>query len=119
MTDVQPAVIDAPDTVVVLTTVASEDEAVALVGALLEHRLVACGTVLPGARSLYRWEGKLADERETVVLLKTTRARLSDVEAAFRERHPYALPELLAVPVSAGLARYVAWVEAETRAAPG
>ena len=114
MTDLSPAITAAPDTVVVLTTLASEDEAVALVGALLERRLVACGTVLPGARSLYRWEGKLADEREAVVLLKTTRARLPDIDAAFRERHPYALPELLAVPVAAGLARYVAWVSAET-----
>ena len=66
-----------PASVVVLTTLGSEDDAVAFVRALLERRLVACGTVLPGARSLYRWEGKLADEREVVVLLKTTPARLA------------------------------------------
>jgi periplasmic divalent cation tolerance protein len=104
---------DTPDTVVVLTTLASEDEAVALVRALLDRRLVACGTVLPGGRSLYRWEGKVADEREAVVLLKTTRARVEALEAAFAELHPYALPELLAVPVAAGLARYVSWVADE------
>ena len=108
---------DDRDDVVVLTTLASEDEAVALVGALLERRLVACGTVLPGARSLYRWEGTLADEREAVVLLKTTRARVAALEAAFAELHPYAVPELLALPVVAGLARYVGWVASETDSA--
>jgi periplasmic divalent cation tolerance protein len=104
---------DATDTVVVLTTLASEDEAVALVRTLLDRRLVACGTVLPGARSLYRWEDRLADEREAVVLLKTTRPRLDALEAAFAELHPYAVPELLALPVAAGLARYVAWIATE------
>jgi periplasmic divalent cation tolerance protein len=107
------ALIDTPATVVVLTTVASEEDAVALVRALLDRRVVACGTVLPGARSLYRWEGKVADEREAVVLLKTTPARVADLEAAFAELHPYAVPELLALPVAAGLARYVGWVAAE------
>jgi periplasmic divalent cation tolerance protein len=114
MPDLPPTAASDPAATVVLTTLGSEEEAVALVRELLDRRLVACGTLLPSARSLYRWEGKVADEREVVVLLKTTRARLPALEDAFRERHPYALPELLAVPVSAGLARYVAWVEAET-----
>jgi len=64
------------DAIVVMTTLASTDEAVKLVRALLERRLVACGTVLPGGRSLYRWNGKIADEQEAVVLLKTRSARL-------------------------------------------
>src|SRR5690349_433060 len=100
--------------VIVLTTLATEDEAAALVRALLDRRLVACGTVLPGARSLYRWEGRLADEREAVVLLKTRRDRLTELEQAFAELHPYTVPELLALPVEAGLDRYLAWIDAET-----
>ena len=96
--------------VVVLTTVASPDAAAALIRTLLERRLVACGTILPGARSLYRWEGRIADEQETVVLLKTLSARLEALEAAFGEIHPYAVPELLALPVAAGLDRYLAWI---------
>jgi periplasmic divalent cation tolerance protein len=111
------AVVDASGTetevVVVLTTVASEDAAVALVGALLERRLVACGTLLPGARSFYRWESRVADERETVILLKTVRGRLPQLEGAFAELHPYRVPELLALPVAAGLAPYLDWVAAE------
>ena len=54
------------DAVVVLTTIANEEEAVALIRELLDRRLIACGTVQPGARSLYRWEGKVADEKEAM-----------------------------------------------------
>ena len=102
------------DAIVVLTTVATADEAVALVRALLERRIIACGTVLPAARSLYRWEGKIADESEVVVLLKTRSARIESLELAFRDLHPYKVPELLALPVSAGAEKYLAWISGET-----
>lgn len=102
------------DAVVVLTTVASEEEAVTLVRTLLDRRLVACGTMYPGARSLYRWQGKVADEREVVVLLKTRSARLESLKSAFAEVHPYKVPELLALPVSAGLEKYLDWINGET-----
>src|SRR5579863_1160214 len=102
------------DAVVVLTTVATEDEALALVRALLDRRLIACGTLLPGARSLYRWEERVADELEVVVLLKTRSERVPAVEAAFAELHPYKVPELLALPVSAGMEQYLGWIGRET-----
>jgi periplasmic divalent cation tolerance protein len=102
------------DAMVVLTTVSGSDEAVALVRALLDRRLIACGTILPGARSLYRWNGKLADEQEFVVLLKTRAARIEALEAAFAELHPYKVPELLALPVHAGLRKYLDWIGDET-----
>ena len=102
------------DAIVVLTTVTSADEALALVRALLERRLIACGTVLPGARSLYRWKGQIADEQETFVLLKTRAARLEGLRVAFGELHPYKVPELLALPVSAGLEKYLEWIDGET-----
>jgi periplasmic divalent cation tolerance protein len=104
----------ASDAVVVLTTVATPSAATSLVRALLDRRLVACGTILPGARSLYRWEGRIADEPEVVVLLKTQRARLPAIEEAFAALHPYTLPELLAVDVAHGLERYLGWIGAET-----
>jgi periplasmic divalent cation tolerance protein len=107
----------ATDAVVVLTTLASEDEAVTFVRTLIDRRVVACGTVLPGGRSLYRWEGQVADEREAVVLLKTQRERLGDLERAFAELHPYKVPELLALPVATGLDRYLGWIDAETERA--
>jgi periplasmic divalent cation tolerance protein len=102
------------DAVVVLTTVATPDEAVALVRTLLDRRLIACGTLVPGARSLYRWEDRVADESEVVVLLKTRRARIAAVEDAFGTAHPYKVPELLVLPVAAGAAPYLAWIGRET-----
>ncbi|MDQ3698716.1 MAG: divalent-cation tolerance protein CutA [Gemmatimonadota bacterium] len=102
------------DALVVLTTVASSEDAAALVRSLLERRLIACGTILPGARSLYRWEGKLADEQEVVVLLKTSAPRIEELELAFAELHHYKVPELLALPVSAGLRKYLDWIGEET-----
>ncbi len=102
------------DAVVVLTTVAAEDEAVRLVRSLLERRLIACGTMFPGARSLYRWKGKIADEREVVVLLKTRSAQLDALQHAFGELHPYKVPELLALSVAAGLPKYLEWINGET-----
>ncbi|HEX2717126.1 MAG TPA: divalent-cation tolerance protein CutA, partial [Gemmatimonadaceae bacterium] len=102
------------DAIVVLTTVASAEEGVALVRSLLERRLIACGTLMPGARSLYRWKGKIADEQETIVLLKTRAARIEGLRTAFGDLHPYKVPELLALPVSAGLDKYLEWIEGET-----
>jgi len=102
------------DAIVVLTTVASDEEAVKLVRELLERRLVACGTLFPGARSLYRWQGKVADEQEVVILLKTRSARLDSLRTAFGELHPYKVPELLAIPVEGGLEKYLEWINAET-----
>ena len=102
------------DAIVVLTTVSSDDEAVQLVRALLDRRLIACGTLLPGARSLYRWQGKVADERETLILLKTRSARLEALQHAFEELHPYKVPELLALSVDTGLEKYLAWINGET-----
>jgi periplasmic divalent cation tolerance protein len=102
------------DAMIVMTTVASPDEAVQLIRTLLDQRLIACGTLLPGARSLYRWEGKVADEQEVVVLLKTRSARLDLLETAFADVHPYKLPELLALPVAGGIARYLEWLNDET-----
>jgi periplasmic divalent cation tolerance protein len=102
------------DATVVLTTVSNVEEAARLVRSLLDRRLIACGTLLPGARSLYRWEGRIADESEVVILLKTRSAVLHALERAFGELHPYKVPELLALPASSGLEKYVAWINTET-----
>jgi periplasmic divalent cation tolerance protein len=102
------------DAIVILTTVATTDEAVGLVRGLLDRRLIACGTICPGGRSLYRWEGKVADEVEVVVLLKTRSARIDALRVAFTDLHPYKVPELLALPVTAGTDRYLGWIEKET-----
>ena len=103
----------APTALVVLTTLANDADARTLVTALVAARLVACGTLLPGARSIYRWEGQVTEEGEVVVLLKTDASRWEALCAAVRERHPYQVPELLALPVDRGLERYLSWVTRE------
>jgi periplasmic divalent cation tolerance protein len=102
------------DAIVVLTTVSNDDEAVTLVKALLERRLIACGTLVPGTRSIYRWQGKIADEREVLLLLKTRSARVEQLQAAFNELHPYKVPELLVLSVDTGLENYLEWINGET-----
>ncbi|HLV26369.1 MAG TPA: divalent-cation tolerance protein CutA [Gemmatimonadales bacterium] len=105
---------DAPEVAVVLTTVSSTDEAMDLVRELVTRRLAACGTILPEARSIYRWKDQLSVEGEVVVILKTRSAMLNDLKSAFSELHPYAVPELLALPVADGLPRYLGWIASET-----
>jgi periplasmic divalent cation tolerance protein len=102
-----------PTALLVLTTLASEHAARALVTALVADRLVACGTLLPGARSIYRWAGELTEETEVVVLLKTDARKWDALAAAVREKHPYEVPELLALPVERGLEPYLAWLASE------
>lgn len=108
---------DAPRSpyLVVLTTVGSEDDAKALVRALVDGRHVACGTILPGATSVYRWQGSVAEESEVLVVLKTAGDRWETLERAVQRLHPYDVPELVALPVTAGLEAYLEWVSTETR----
>jgi periplasmic divalent cation tolerance protein len=105
-----------PQPLVVITTLGQEAEARALVTALLQERIIACGTVLPGATSMYRWEGAVTEEREVVVLLKTDQTKWDALRSAVERRHPYRVPELLALPVTHGLDRYLAWLSSEVGA---
>jgi periplasmic divalent cation tolerance protein len=106
---------NADDVVLGITTFAANAEAVAFVRALVDRRVIACGTLLPGGRSVYRWEGRVNEDAETVVLLKTTRARVPELKHAFGELHPYATPELLVFAAGDGLPAYLAWVASEVR----
>ncbi len=101
-------------TITALTTAPSAEAAKRLVRTLVEQRVIACGTVLPGAVSIYRWQGAVAEEEEVVVLLKTTAERWAELAAALPGLHPYDVPELLALPVVDGHPPYLEWVRAET-----
>lgn len=103
-----------PEYVVVLTTLGTVDEARTLVRRLVDDRLVACGTVLGGGTSIYRWQGEVTEASEAVVLMKTRRDRWAALAEAVEALHPYDVPELLAVPVDAGLDAYLNWVTGET-----
>ena len=82
--------------------------------ALVEDRLVACANVVPGLTSVYRWKGKVCRDREVLVLLKTRRPRFAALVRRVRELHPYSVPEVIALPVTAGSPAYLAWVAEAT-----
>ncbi|MBS3935048.1 MAG: divalent-cation tolerance protein CutA [Sulfuritalea sp.] len=103
-------------TLLVITNLPDQDSARALAGVLVEARLAACVNILAPCRSVYRWQGKTEHAEEVPLLIKTTAARYAALEAAIRARHPYELPEIVAVPIDRGLPDYLAWVIAETTA---
>lgn len=100
------------------TTAPTADAAAALVVALVERRLIACGTVVPGATSIYRWQGAVERQQEALVVLKTTARRWEELAAMLPGLHPYDVPELVAMPVVAGHPAYLQWLSDET-AEPG
>jgi periplasmic divalent cation tolerance protein len=87
-----------------------------LAEALVVEQLAACVNVLPGLRSVYRWQGGVERADEVLLLIKTRRERLDALTARVQALHPYELPELVAVEVAGGLPAYLDWVAAETRA---
>lgn len=99
---------------VMLVTAGSEEEAFTIGRRLVEERLVACANVVAGVRSIFRWKGKVADEGEWLLILKTRRDRVDAVEARVRELHSYDVPEVIALPVEAGSRPYLEWVVSET-----
>ena len=102
------------ETLLVLTHLPNAESAQSLARDLVEQRLAACVNILAPCRSLYRWQGKVEDAEEVPLLIKTTATRYNALEAAIRARHPYELPEIIAVTVACGLPDYLAWVAAET-----
>lgn len=100
--------------ILVLTQLPDLAAARSLARALVEARLAACVSIGAPVESLYHWQGKIETAAEVPVVVKTQADRYAEVEAAIRARHPYELPEILAVPASNGLAPYVDWIAAET-----
>ena len=95
----------------VFSTFATEEDAARVVRVLVEERLAACGTLLPGARSLYRWQGEVADEREVVAILKTRKQDWPALLARMHQLHPFEIPECVAVRIAAGAPKYLAWLD--------
>ncbi len=98
----------------VFTNLPERAAAERLAEALVAKRLAACINILAPCRSVYRWQGAVQHEEEHPVLIKTTRAAYAELEAEIRARHPYELPEIVAVPIERGLPAYLDWVAAQT-----
>ena len=103
------------DALLVFTTLPNADKAFEVAKVLVEEKLAACANILPAVRSIYRWQDKLQDENEVLVLLKTRAENVERLKARILELHPYELPEVLAVPVESGYAAYLDWLNAQTR----
>ncbi len=101
------------DVVTVLMTAPGVSEAETVVRRLVEERLTACGNILPGAVSIYQWEGELHRDEESVVILKTVRGLLPRMLKRAEQLHPYDVPELLVLDVVDGASAYLEWVRQE------
>lgn len=96
--------------IVVLCTVPDRETAIRLAQAAVTQRLAACVNVLPGAESIYLWEGALEHATELLLVAKTTTAAYAALEQLWLSEHPYELPELIAVPIACGLEAYLQWI---------
>ena len=101
----------------IYATAADAAEAERIGRAVLSERLAACANILPGARSIYWWQGKMEEAAEAVLILKTTRERAGALIARIRALHSYDCPCIEAIEVADGNPEFLAWVERETGAA--
>jgi len=99
-----------PDVAIVLSTFPSTETAEAAIRSLVEEGRIACGTLLPGAVSIYRWNGAIERSMEVQALLKVRASAVQDVVDRLAALHPYDVPEIVSLPVSGGFAPYLQWV---------
>jgi periplasmic divalent cation tolerance protein len=96
--------------IVVLATAGSADEAGRIARALVEEGLAACANIVAGVRSIYRWEGRIVDDTEWLLVIKTEQARFAALEARVRALHSYTVPEVIAVEIVDGSKPYLEWL---------
>ena len=103
---------------VVLITAPDRDVALALARGLVAARLAACANVVPGVTSVYRWEGRVQEDAEVLLVVKTVRGRLDELEAFLAAEHPYDVPECVALAPTELASSYAAWLQAQSSSAP-
>ena len=100
--------------IVVLVTCGSEEQAANIANSLVEERLAACVNIISPVRSIYRWEGKIWDEKEWMLIIKTQKRRFEELEKRVKSLHSYSVPEIVALPIVEGSSSYLKWVEEMT-----
>jgi periplasmic divalent cation tolerance protein len=98
------------ETLVVLVTAPDAEEAARIARAVVEEKLAACGSVVPAVRSIYRWEGKVCDEQEALLVLKAPAKRFPELRDRVVALHPYQVPEVVALRIEDGSERYIDWI---------
>jgi periplasmic divalent cation tolerance protein len=100
--------------IVVLVTASHEEEAARIANGLVETGLAACVNIVKGIRSVYRWQGKIEDGNEALLVVKTRRDFFESIVKQVKELHSYTIPEIIALPVTEGSEEYLRWLEEET-----
>jgi len=97
----------------IITTAASKESAKKIAGLLVERRLAACAQMLP-IESIYFWQGKICEENETALLIKSKTVLFDKIKATIKENHSYEVPEIIQIPITDGLPEYLKWIDNNT-----
>lgn len=100
--------------IVVLITAPKEEDAVNIAKELVESRLAACANIIKNVRSIYRWEGKIEDDSEVLMIVKTKKSLFDKLMKRVKKLHSYSVPEIIALPITAGSEDYLNWLGDET-----
>jgi periplasmic divalent cation tolerance protein len=103
-----------PEFIVVFVTCGSEEEALKIAHSLVEERLAACVNLVSPVRSIYRWEGKIWDEKEWILFIKTQKESFEELEKKVKSLHSYSVPEIIGLPIVEGSSSYLQWLEEMT-----
>lgn len=103
------------ESMVVFVTCGSEEEALKIANALVEDHLAACANLVSPIRSIYRWEGKIWDEKEWLLIIKTHEKRYDELEKRVKALHSYDVPEIIGLPIVEGSLSYLHWLEEMTQ----
>ncbi len=97
--------------ILVMTTVGSEEQAVVIADALVNKKVAACVNIIPSIRSIYRFKGKVWDDEEYLLIIKSTQNNYNEIEKTITELHNYEIPEILAFPMEKGSRNFLNWIE--------
>ena len=100
--------------IVVLVTAPNETEAARIAQALVGERLAACVNIVGSVRSIYRWQGKVEDDSEALLVIKTRKDMFDTIKERVIELHPYEVPEVISLDIAGGSEKYLSWLAAET-----
>lgn len=104
-----------PDHIVIYITTGSISEAKKIGRTLVEEKLVACSNIISPIRSIYSWQGKICDDKEVLMVLKTKKKLFKQIAKRVEELHSYDVPEIIAIPIIEGSSKYISWINEETK----